>query len=483
MLSESSMTLAIPSAQKKRRFRRGLWFERIMATLALANYILVLLDLSYIPFRAFYLKYFPTVTIWYGETFKGIEPHRFTEGYLDTVAELNTLIAETSLNSPEVEAQLAELRSLSTTMINENPFQVANKTATLERIKSEMRDRMEVDSASQAFEQFWSVRYLRQAGWTDAIQFFQAEIEPLLQTNYYRNLDITGRPVDLFWVIDQPFVIIFGIEFLLRTFYLSRRYKGSRWIETMIWRWYDIPLLIPFWRWLRFIPVSIRLAQADIWNVLVLVRRLKRDFITNFAHELTEIVVIQVIDQTQNLLEEGAISQWLLSSNQRYVDINGINEVALIAKRLNTVLVDQVLPAIKPDLDALLQHSVNNALRTVPLYGGLTGLPGAKDLSDRLTHQLVANISQNLYGALQASLNDEKGAALMQALITSLSDNLRTELRQKDTLDELQYLLVALLDEVKVNYIQRVEAHDIHDLEEKTKRIYELTNRTAAGDR
>jgi hypothetical protein len=215
----------------------------------------------------------------------------------------------------------------------------------------------------------------------------------------------------------------------------------------------------------------------------VLVRRLKRDFITNFAHELTEIVVVQVIDQAQTLLEEGAVSQWLLASNQRYVDINGINEVALIAKRLNIVLVEQVLPAIKPELDALLQHSVSNALNAVPLYNGVTGLPGAKDLSDRLTHQLVANVSQNLYGALQSSLNDDKGGALMQALVTSLSENLRTELRQKDTLDELQYLLVALLDEVKVNYIQRVEAHDIHDLEEKTKRIYELTHRTQTGDR
>lgn len=476
------MTLAIPSTPKKRR-RKGLWFERVMATLALVNYILVLLDLSYIPFRAFYLRYFPTATTWYGEAFKGIEPHRFTEGYLDAVEELNTLIAENSLNSPQVEAQLAELQALSTTMINENPFQVANQTATLERIKSEMRDRMGADSASESFEAFWSVGYLRQTGWTNAIQFFQTEIQPLMRTNYYRNLDITGRPVDRFWLIDQPFVIIFGVEFLLRTFYLSRRYRGARWIETMIWRWYDLLLLIPFWRWLRFIPVSIRLTHADILNVLVLVRRLKRDVITNFAHELTEIVVVQVIDQTQTLLEDGAVARWLLTSNQRYVDINGINEVALIGKRLNTVLVEQVLPAIKPELDALLQHSVSNALHAVPLYSGITGLPGGKDLSDRLTHQMVANISQNLYGALQTSLKDEKGAALMQALITSLSENLRTELRQKDTLDELQYLLVALLDEVKVNYVRRIEAHDIHDLEEKTKRIYELTNRSTTGDR
>ncbi|MBF2080105.1 MAG: hypothetical protein IGR76_16710 [Synechococcales cyanobacterium T60_A2020_003] len=475
------MTLVTSNIQEKRRLRKGLWFERVMAMIALANYILVLLDLSYIPFRNFYLKYFPQITVWYGETFKGIEPERFTVDYLETAKELNSLVAEYSLNSPEVEEQLQELQMLSVVMINDNPFEIANKTGTLEQIKAQMRERVGVDSSTEAFETFWNVEYLRQAGWSDSWQFFQTEIQPLMETNYYRKLDITGRPVDLFWVIDQPFVIIFGVEFLLRTFYLSRRYKGTSWIQTMVWRWYDVLLLLPFWRWLRCIPVSIRLAQADIFNVMVLVRRLRRDAIANFATELTEIVVIQVIDQAEAVIEDGSVARWLTTSN-RYVDINGIDEVGLIAKRLNTVLVEDVLPAVKPELDALISHSVGNVLHSVPLYSGVTWLPGAKEASNRLTQNLVETTTQNIYGALQSALKDDQGGALTQALIQSFLENLRTGMRQQDTLNELQYLLVALLDEVKVNFVQRIEASDIVDMDAKTKRIYELTNKVGTGN-
>jgi hypothetical protein len=474
------MTLAPFSTRKKNRpSRKTLWFERVMATVALLNYLLVLLDLSYIPLRNFYRQYLPRLTVWYGETFKGIEPHRFTEGYLDSVNELDSLVAETSLGSPEVAEQLEDLRTLSVTMINENPFQSANKTATLERIKARMRDRMGLESATESFETFWTDEYLRTAGWSSSIQFFRADIQPLMETNYFRGLDITGRPVDRFWLIDQPFVILFLVEFLLRTLYLSRRYKGANWLETMFWRWYDVLLFLPFWRWLRFIPVSIRLAQADIFNVLVFIRQLKRDFVTNFAYELTEVVVVQAIDQVQELIEEGEVASWFLDSNRRYVDINGIDEVALISKRLSNVMVNQVLPAVKPDLDALLQHNVNKAAQAVPLSNGIHWVPGGPDLADRLTQRLASEISQNLYTALQGTVKDEKGAELSQALIQSLVENFRNELRQGDTLNELQYLLVALLDEVKVNYIQRVEAHDIEDLEAKTQRIYELTNQAS----
>ncbi len=42
-------------------------------------------------------------------------------------------------------------------MINEDPFAVANKSGTLERIKNAMRDRMEEESSKVAFQQFWQI--------------------------------------------------------------------------------------------------------------------------------------------------------------------------------------------------------------------------------------------------------------------------------------------------------------------------------------
>lgn len=446
-----------------------------MATIALVNLGLVVFDASYIPFRDLYLRYIPGFTQWYGEQFKGIEPERFTVAYLQEIDALENQVVATGLNSPEVRSQLATLRDLSTAMIDENPFQTAEKSGTLEKIKNRLREQTDVESSKTAFNTFWSPDYLNQAGWNESIEFFNAEVVPLLETNYYRNIGENGHPINDFWRIDRWFIALFAVEFLTRTFYLSRRYKGTSWLEAMIWRWFDVFLLLPFWQWLRVIPVSFRVGQTDIFHLSSLIRRIKRAFVTNFAFELTEIVVVQIIDQAQTLLESGDAARWLLDSNRRYVDLNGVDEVALIAQRLTSVLVDQVLPDIKPELDALLQHSVNRALAQVPLYQGITALPGAKELSDRFTRQLISEISQNTYTALQSSMKDEQGAALTQQVVQKFGSSFQTEIRRQHTIDEIQFLLAALLDEIKVNYVQQLETSDIEQLTAKTQRIYEIT--------
>ncbi|MFS0513535.1 hypothetical protein ACEYW6_02270 [Nostoc sp. UIC 10607] len=57
------------------------------------------------------------------------------------------------------------------------------------------------------------------------------------------------------------------MELLARTFYISRRDRSLSWLEAILRRWYDIFLLLTFWRWLRIIPVTIRIYQADLLNI------------------------------------------------------------------------------------------------------------------------------------------------------------------------------------------------------------------------
>lgn len=179
------MTIA-PRRQPSRtkRNRTSLLFERGMALLASANLVLVLFDLSYIPLRNFWLqgrvqfyariaKYewkFPAepvrilpvnVTHAY-DWVKGIEENRDTAYYLQRVEDLQAKIQQindltlrsTGSNNgivgsgdrqdittqlrrynQEQEAILAELRELSVEMVDTNPFEIANKTGTLEKIK------------------------------------------------------------------------------------------------------------------------------------------------------------------------------------------------------------------------------------------------------------------------------------------------------------------------------------------------------------
>lgn len=478
-LQKPSIPAAAPR-HKKRKHRkkyRGLWFERLMALLALVNLGLVALDLSYIRFRDFYLQQVPEFTQWYGAQFKGIEPHRSTEAYLDMVDALEDQVAQTGLQSPGAQALLLELQQLSRDMIDEDPFQVANKSGTLERIKNRMRDRVDEESSKDAFTTFWSETYLSEAGWSDSIGFFNSDVRPLIETNYFRGLGVDGEPADLFWQIDIWFVAIFALEYLARTFYLSRRYKGTSWLDTLLWRWYDLFLLIPFWRWLRVIPVTIRMNQAQLLDLNPLSTRISRGILASVAVELTEIVVVRVINQAQNSLKEGELIRALVKpgAGPRYVDINGIDEVKVISQRLTQVLVYGVLPRIRPEVDALLQHTLKGAIASFPLYQNLKPLPGIVDWSEQLTQQLAHEVSGNAYGAIKAALEDEVGAELTQKLVQQAGLHFREEIQQDRALEEIQLLVTALLDEVKFNYVERLAEEDYESLREETERLYEIT--------
>jgi hypothetical protein len=447
-----------------------------MALLALLNLGLVLFDLSYIPWRNFYLKQFPALTQWYGEQIKGIEPHRVTVAYSDAVQALETQVAATGLQSPEVAQQLTKLQALSVELVDENPFEAIGKSGTLERIKNRMRQQVGAESSKAAFQTFWSQSYLTQAGWEPSIQFFQTEIQPLLATNYYRRIGENGKFIDRFWQIDLWFTALFAVEFLARTFYLSRRYRRATWLDAVIWRSYDLLLLLPFWRWLRIIPVTIRLDQARLVNLQPIHYRIVRTVIASVSVELTEMVVVRLIEQLQEMIRRGEVKRWLVQS-KRYVDLNGINEVEVIAGRLTHLLVYEVLPQVQPQLEALLRHSVTQVLGSSPVYVGMQRLPGASALSDQLTQQLVADLSRSAYAAIRRALEDSTGTALMQQLIAQFGSSFGDALKQDQTLDEMQSLTVALLDEIKLNYVERLAAEELESLKAQNQRLYEITQR------
>jgi hypothetical protein len=288
------------SAFNKASRRKNLWFERMMAIIATANLGLVAFDLTYVQWRDFWFRRVPIVTQQY-DPVKGIEPHRDTEQYLQTVDDLKRDLQQGGLQNSQVGQRLQELRDRSTDMIQTNPFAVANKSGALEKIKNRMREQIfgqrRHESARQAFNQFWSVNYLQQKGVDHELQFFDREIRPLIAVNYYRTIGENGESTDWFWLVDLPFVALFGLEFLARTFYLSRKYKSLSWFDAMLWRWYDVFLLLPFWRLLRVISVALRLEQARFISWERIRAQASQGLISNISEELAEVVVVQVIDR------------------------------------------------------------------------------------------------------------------------------------------------------------------------------------------
>ena len=449
---------------------RNLWFERLMALIATVNLGLVLFNLTYIGWRDFYLRNLPQIQKIY-DPIKGIEPHRETENYLRTVEELEQQIREKGINSPLSASKIEEIRSLSLEIIENNPFAAVSKSGTLEKIKNRMRDRLSNDSSKRAFSTFWSTDYLLKQGVDKELNFFGKEIKPLIATNYYRSIGENGEFIDNFWIIDLPFVILFTVELLARSYYIKRRHLGFSWLNAILWRWYDIFLILPFWRWLRIIPVLFRLEKAELLNLQSIRYEAQQGIVANFAEEITQIVVVRVINQTQSSIKQGDLTRWLQQSQtlRPYIDINNINEIEALAGIFVQTVIYQVLPKIQPEIIALLQHNIDSAFNQSPIYRNFRNLPGLGQMQSQLSEQLAMQIATNLYHALVSATADPVSAKLSSQLLKRFSKAMTDEIQKKQVLSEIQSLLIDFLEEVKLNYVQRLSSEEVEKILEQTR--------------
>ncbi|MFN7350893.1 MAG: hypothetical protein ACK5S7_18390, partial [Dolichospermum sp.] len=272
---------------------------------------------------------------------------------------------------------------------------------------------------------------------------------------------------------DLPFVVLFTIELLGRTFFIKRRYSHLSWLEAILWRWYDLLLLIPIWRWLRVIPVTVRLDQTKLVDFYLVRRQIHQGILANFAEEITEIVVIQVINQVQGSIQRGEITRWILESEnvRSYIDINNINEVEAMTGLLIKTLVTQVLPKIQPEVNAILVYSIQIACQQLPGYNNILMLPGLGKDQTQISEHIATQLTNNIYGALSNTIKDPIAAKLSTQLIEKFTTSFTSEIQQKQVLVEIQSLLNDFLEEVKINYIQRLSQEDIDKILEQTRKV------------
>jgi hypothetical protein len=467
------------------------WFERLVALIATSNLILVVFDTSYITWRDFYFKKLPELTQLY-DPIKGIEPHRDVVAYLKVIQQLEEEVAQTGLQSSQVATKLEEVRRLSNEMIESNPFAGVGKSGTLEKVKNRIRDRInepgvnstKKKSAKAAFATFWSQAYLSRQGWNQEINYFNQQLKPSIATAYHRQIGENGEFIDKFWLLDLPFLVIFAIEFIGRIYLIKRRNPEYSYLESILWRWYDLFLFLPFLRWLRIIPVVIRLDKAHLLNLQPVRKQLHQGIVANFAEELTEIVVIRVINQVQGSIQRGELTRWLMQSesSRPYIDINNVNEVEAITTIFTQAILYQVLPKIQPEITAILRHTIDSALNQTPIYRNLQHLPGVGQVQTQLSEQIATEIATNLYKAIISSVEDPISGKLSRQLLQRFIDTLGGEIQKKHVVSEVQDLLSDFLEEVKINYVQRLSQEDIQQIIEQTRQLRTQTDAKTLTD-
>lgn len=434
------------------------WWGKLVALIAVANFVVVLFNFSYLPLRDIYWRELPAIIEIY-DPVKNIQPHPDTSNYLQTVDLLAEQIKTTGLQSTATKQLLSQLRQQSSDLLAENPFSVANKFGTFAKLKRRMEYQMNTLSAKEAFYKFWTPEYFASATPEEALTFFDRKIRPLLAVNYFREVDENGQFRDNFWLIDIWFGIFFSLEFLLRTFWISQQRPKISWLDAMLRRWYDCFMFLPLWRWLRIIPVAVKLHKSGLINLERILAQITHEPAAYLADRTSVFLLVRLINQTQEAVKTGAAARALLNP-QEYVQVSEINKIDAISDRLLELSIYKVLPKVQPDVEVLIRHTLRETLQQSEFYQGLKKLPGLEILPVEVTEQLADYLAQSVYEILVQSYSDVEGRELFENLTLNFKRALKQELQQKDTQSELQLLLTELLEELKINYVQNSKEED-----------------------
>ncbi len=354
-----------------------------MALWAAVNLLWVGFDLTYIPLRNFWLQrtlyplpslplrlplpFLPDVTPLV-DPIKGIEPHRETQAYLEQFQRLDQALLQGPPGRPTAEQErlLARQVKLTQQMIDSNPFLAANASGTLEKIKNLLRQRSDQSSAKQAAATLLGPDWLERHPWGGERIFWQEKVLPLVATNYWRSIDENGQPTDHFWFYDLvAFQSVFALDILLRALRARRRLPGLSWRDALLRRWIDLPLLLPFWRWLRLVPVVERLQSSELINLEPLRAVISRGVVAMLAVELFEVLALQLVDGLQQLVRSRRWPERLraLRSHQSVIQPQEREMVELV-RIWAPLLLNRVAPRLEPELQGVLAMPCSRACRT-----------------------------------------------------------------------------------------------------------------------
>ncbi|MDM7953319.1 MAG: hypothetical protein QUV07_08925 [Cyanobium sp. CZS 25K] len=482
-------TLGLPSSRLGRRW------DRFVALWAALNLLWVAFDITYIPLRTFWLQrnlyplpsvplavpltFIPDITPWV-DPIKGIEPHRETQAYLRQFDRMDAAFRQGPPGelTPTQRRLLTQQVRLTGEMIDSNPMLASGTSGTLEKIKNRLRQRADRDSAKQAAALLLDPVWLSSHPWERERLFWRQQVLPLVATTYWRSIDENGRPTDHFWWYDLIlFQSVFALDILLRAYRLRRRLPGLSWGRALLRRWIDLPLLLPFWRWLRVVPVLERLHTSGLITIEPLRAVISRGVVALLAVELFEVLALQLIDGLQQLIRS---RRWpmrirALRSHQTVVS-NDERELVELVRIWGPLLLVRVAPRLAPELQGVLGHALQQSLQNAIVPPGLRQLQPLLQVEKGLSRQLAGGMVDSLLDLTRTtgerlSRRDDQQLELLQRCIDRFWEELAEALESGPALERSQQLLCTFLEEFKGNYLSQISRAGIEGLIEELDQL------------
>jgi hypothetical protein len=386
---------------------------------------------------------------------KGIEPHRETQAYLDGFKRLDqALQTDSSLGLPSI-TLLKQQQKLTENLISSQRLLSSSSAAALDQLKNRLRARTGLNSAQQSADLLLSQGHINQSGWNRERQFWNQQILPLVEINYWRSIDENGRPTDLSWRVDTPFQLLFLLDIVLRCLRLKSRYPAIRWRDAVLRRWIDLPLLLPFARWMRLVPVTERLSRAGLIQLEPLRAVISRGVVALLAVELFEVITIRVVDTFQQLIRSPQLPERVrgLCSHQTS-DANEDQELLELLRLWLPLLLTKVGPALRPQLVALIGHLLQQSLSRSVMPEPLRRVAALQSAEAEFSRQLATGMVDSVLDVSRGAGNrigqrDQVLETLGTDALDRLWEELAVILEQGPVLERSQDLLTSFLEDLK----------------------------------
>jgi len=489
----------IPRPPSRGALERG--WNGFVAVWASLNLLWVAFDLTYVPLRPFWLQrnlhpipgvplsvplqFVPDITGWV-DPIKGIEPHRETETYLAQFERLDQALQDLPAGAKPTATQRALLDrqvQLTRAMIDGNPFLASGQSGTLEKIKNRLEKRAGLDSGKRSAEELLSDAWLQRHPWEQERRFWREQVLPLVEINYWRSIDENAQPTDQAWRIDLLlFQWVFLLDILQRVVRLRRRIPGLSWRDAVLRRWIDLPLLLPFWRWLRVVPVVERLQTSGLANFEPLRAVVSRGVVGLLALELFEVLALQLMDGFQGVVRSPRWPQRIrsLRSHQTVIRSEDERQVLELVRIWGPLLLSEVAPRLAPELQGLLAYSLRQSLDRTVVPPPLRQLAPLLQVEAGLSTQLAGGMVDSLLDLSRSTgsrlaRTDDAQLEMLQRCIDRFWDELALSLETGPALQRTQDLVCGLIEGLKSTYLSQISRARITSL------IDELDQLMAAG--
>jgi hypothetical protein len=350
---------------------------------------------------------------------------------------------------------LKQQQTLTQELISSQRFLSSSNVGALDQLKNRLRARTGLNSAQQSADVLLSEAHLNQREWNRERQFWNQQILPLVEINYRRSIDENGRPTDLSWRVDAPFQLLFLLDIALRCLRLKSRYPAIRWREAVLRRWIDLPLLLPFARWMRLVPVTERLSRAGLIQLEPLRAVISRAVVALLAVELFEVITIRVVDTFQQLIRSPQLPERVRSlCSHQTSNANDDRELLELLRLWLPLLLTKVGPALRPQLVALighlLQQSLSRSVMPEPLRRVAALQSAEAEFSRQLATGMVDSVLDLSRGAgTRIGQRDQTLETLGSDALDRLWEELAVTLEQGPVLERSQELLTSFLEDLK----------------------------------